>query len=75
MSFTHVRRYAQQDAVQVIDGGASWDIPRPADIVQDPTRLWLHVEGSGEETKLMNYNWDTDEWAEWVEPEPEEPEE
>lgn len=57
MSFTHTRTYAQSDSIQVIDGNASWSICRS----DDPVLLWLTVDGV---SKLMQYDWDADSWAE-----------
>lgn len=62
MPFSFNRHYATSDSIQVINGNQSWDISKPSDVVADPTRLWLNVEGY-EEARLMEYNWDTNEWT------------
>jgi hypothetical protein len=62
--FEYTRRFAAPDSIVVNNNNGSWDITRPADISQDPTRLWLRIPDTSEGVqKLMDYNWDEDTWT------------
>ena len=60
----YTRRYAASDSVAVVNANGAWDITKPVNVAEDPTRLWLRYPDTSEGTqRLMEYNWDEDTWT------------